>query len=84
MGQTNEAEAALAALGALSARAYVSELDFAAVHALLGHRDEAFVWLDRAVKARASDLFVIRVDPMWDPIRGDERFDQVLRRMGLK
>jgi eukaryotic-like serine/threonine-protein kinase len=81
VGQRKEAEAALTALGALSARAYVSELDFAAVHALLGNRDEAFVWLERAVTARASDLFTIRVDPMWDSIRDDQRFDEVLRKM---
>lgn len=45
--------------------------------------DQGFA-LAHAVKARASDLFVIRVDPMWDPIRGDPRFDQVLRRIGPK
>jgi serine/threonine-protein kinase len=84
VGQRKDAEAALTALGALSARAYVSDLDFAAIHALLGDRDEAFVWLERAVTARASDLFTIRVDPMWDSIRDDQRFDQVLRKMRPK
>ena len=84
MGQRKEAETALGALTALSARAYVSELDFAAMHALLGNRDEAFLWLDRAVNARASDLFLIRVDPMWDSLRNDRRFGQVLQRMGGK
>jgi eukaryotic-like serine/threonine-protein kinase len=84
VGQRKDAEAALTALGALSARAYVSDLDFAAIHALLGDRDEAFVWLERAVTARASDLFTIRVDPMWDSIRDDPRFDQVLRKMRPK
>ncbi len=60
VGLRKEAEGALAALSGLSARAYVSQLDFAVIHALLGNRDAAFMWLDRAVEARASDLFLIR------------------------
>jgi hypothetical protein len=53
------------------------------IHALLGNRDEAFIWLDRAVKTRASDLYLIGVDPMWDGLRDDARFRQVLRRLNL-
>ena len=82
-GMRPDAERTLKELATLSDRAYVSALDFATIHALLGNRDEAFLWLDRAVKARASDLYLIGVDPMWDPLRDDTRFRQVLRRLNL-
>jgi hypothetical protein len=42
------------------------------------------LWLNRAVKARASDLYLIAVDPLWDPLRDDSRFQQLLRRMNLE
>ena len=83
-GMRLEAERALKELATLSDRRYVSALDFATIHALLGNRDEAFIWLDRAVKTRASDLYLIGVDPMWDGLRDDARFRQVLRRLNLE
>ena len=83
-GMRLEAERALKELATLSDRTYVSALDFATIHALLGNRDEAFIWLDRAVKTRASDLYLIGVDPMWDGLRDDARFRQVLRRLNLE
>jgi hypothetical protein len=49
---------------------------------LLGDKEQALVWLDRAYDAR-SGLNFIKVNPTWDSIRSDPRFGDLLRRMGL-
>jgi TolB-like protein len=49
---------------------------------LLGDKEQALVWLDKAYDAR-SGLNFIKVNPTWDSIRSDPRFGDLLRRMGL-
>jgi TolB-like protein/Tfp pilus assembly protein PilF len=49
---------------------------------LLGDKDQALVWLNKAYEAHSEILFV-KSDPYWDPIRPDPRFADLLRRMGL-
>jgi len=51
-------------------------------YARLGAADEAFDWLHRAEQVGESWLFQM-FDPIWDPIRGDPRFDELLARLGL-
>jgi tetratricopeptide (TPR) repeat protein len=51
-------------------------------YVLLGDKDQAFLWLNKAYDAR-SNLFFLKVDPVFDPIRSDPRFADLLRRMGL-
>ncbi len=52
----------------------------AAVHAALGEKDLAFASLDRAYEAYSSWLFELQ-DPMFDPLRDDPRFEDLLRRL---
>ncbi|HZW94684.1 MAG TPA: protein kinase [Candidatus Eremiobacteraceae bacterium] len=54
----------------------------AQAYTLLGDRDQAFAWLDKAYEARLG-LNLIKVNPVWDNLRSDPRFTDVLRRMGL-
>jgi hypothetical protein len=53
------------------------------LHASLGDVDEAFKWLDVAVKERSSGLLLLRVHPRLDPIRKDPRFLPLVSRLGL-
>ena len=48
----------------------------------LGEFDEAFAWLEHAYERRES-LADLAVDPGWDPLRSDPRFDELLVRVGL-
>lgn len=50
----------------------------------LGETDAAFESLERAMKNRESVLAQIGVMPSFDRLRGDARFDAVLRRVGLR
>jgi tetratricopeptide (TPR) repeat protein len=51
-------------------------------YVLLGDRDQAFAWLNKAYDAHRGLNFV-KTDPMWAPIRSDPRFAGLLHRMGL-
>ncbi len=62
---------------------YVPPCDLAQIHTALGNVDEAFRWLDKAVEVRDADLFMTKIWPVWDPLRHDPRFDELLRRLNL-
>jgi len=64
----------------LSARRYVSPLHIAIVYA--GLRDaEAFEWLEKGFDDRSWLMTWLEVDPLFDPIRNDDRFRQLSRRV---
>jgi hypothetical protein len=45
--------------------------------------NESFVWLQKAYAEHSSDLTALKVDPTYDPLRSDPRFQAVLHKMGL-
>jgi TolB-like protein/DNA-binding winged helix-turn-helix (wHTH) protein len=49
----------------------------------LGNNDRAFAWLDRAVAQRSWCIIYLRRDDVWNPLRKDPRFADLLRRVGL-
>jgi hypothetical protein len=55
----------------------------ATVYAGLGEKEEALAWLEKAYEARSDFIVFIKVDPAWDDLRSDPRFQDVLRRIGL-
>ena len=55
----------------------------AAAYAQLGEADRAFDWLERALEERDNWLMNIRTEPLIDPLRADERFVSIVRRVGL-
>ena len=57
----------------------VDILIFAASHAQLGEKDQAFEWLEKAYADH--DLSFVNVDPHFDPLRDDPRFQDLLARM---
>ena len=63
----------------LDSRALVSLADTCSV---LGEKDEAFEFLERAYQERVSLMIFLGVYPSFDNIRSDPRFADLLRRMG--
>jgi TolB-like protein len=55
----------------------------AAGFARLGMPDEAFVWLDRALRERDGGVLEVRVGPLFQPLRADPRWGPFLQRVGL-
>ena len=62
----------------------VSAWGIAVLHASLGDVDEAFRWLDLAIRERSSGMLLLRVHPRLDPIRKDPRYSALVRRVGLE
>ena len=79
-GKQADARAILNQLDALSKRRYVSPLYFAIVYAGLKQNDKAIEYLNKAFDARHPGLVLIRIEPMFDGLRSDERFKQLIKR----
>ena len=48
-----------------------------------GDNDQAIAWLEKAFAQHSNGLTGLKVDPIYDPLRGDPRFQNLLRRVGL-
>jgi TolB-like protein/DNA-binding winged helix-turn-helix (wHTH) protein/lipoprotein NlpI len=46
-------------------------------------KDQALTWLEKASQEHSSGLTALKVDPTYDPLRGDLRFQKILRQVGL-
>ena len=55
----------------------------ATIYAALNEKELALTWLERGLAAEVIGVF-FEAEPVWDTIRGDARFADLLRRMGLK
>ncbi len=49
----------------------------------LGDKDQTFVWLEKALQDRSLFLIWLKIEPLFDPLRSDPRFQDLLRRVGL-
>jgi eukaryotic-like serine/threonine-protein kinase len=79
-GKQAEARAILDQVESLSKRRYVSPLYFAIIYAGLKDNDKAMEYLNKAFEARHPGLVLIRIEPMFDGLRSDERFMQLTKR----
>jgi TolB-like protein/DNA-binding winged helix-turn-helix (wHTH) protein/Flp pilus assembly protein TadD len=62
---------------------YVPAAAFVKVYLGLGDYDQAFFWLEEAYKEQSNLLQFLKVHPIFDPIRHDPRFADLVRRVGL-
>ena len=44
---------------------------------------EALVWLEKAVEAREQNIPYLNIDPIFDYMRDDQRFKNLIARVGL-
>jgi TolB-like protein/DNA-binding winged helix-turn-helix (wHTH) protein/tetratricopeptide (TPR) repeat protein len=62
---------------------YVSPYGLAQIYASLGRKDDAFKYLQAAYDDRAVWMGYLALDPTFDRYRSDQRFQELLRRIGL-
>ncbi len=62
---------------------YVPPAMVATVFSGLGDKDQAMTWLEKAIEEHDPWLTGLKVDPMFDSLRSDQRFVDLLHRLGL-
>jgi tetratricopeptide (TPR) repeat protein len=61
----------------------INSYSVASVYAALGDKDKTIDWLNRGYDQRVFQMFFLRVDPIFDSVRDDPRFQALMRRIGL-
>ncbi|MFZ1929172.1 MAG: tetratricopeptide repeat protein, partial [Candidatus Sulfotelmatobacter sp.] len=82
-GQRAKAKFALQQLERVSQSQVVDPISFATACIGMGDKEKALVWLQRAYQWHSSSLTALKVDPTYDPLRNDPRFQALVRRVGL-
>jgi tetratricopeptide (TPR) repeat protein len=82
-GRRADAERVLAEMTELSKQKYVSPYPMATVYAALGDNERAFEWLEKVYQERSYYVVWLNIDPIFDDIRSDWRFQDLLHRIGL-
>ncbi len=62
---------------------YVPALDYARAYTRLADKEQAFVWLAKAERERNRLIFDVKLEPIYDSLRDDARFQDLMRRVGL-
>lgn len=83
-GKKNEASAILKELEDLAGRQTVSPHNLMIVEIGLGNREKALAMLEKSFAQRSPSLVVLGNEPIYDPLRNEPRFDEILRELKLK
>ena len=60
-----------------------NKIRIAMIYGKLGERDKALSFLHKAFAEHNGDMIFLNIEPCYDPIRGDPRFQALVRRVGL-
>jgi TolB-like protein/DNA-binding winged helix-turn-helix (wHTH) protein/Flp pilus assembly protein TadD len=82
-GRRGDALRLLAELKRRKKTGYVPSAAFTLAYLGLGDNDEVFFWLEQGYKEQSNLLQTLKVFPFFDPIRTDQRFINLLHRVGL-
>jgi len=83
MGRAADARKVIADLQEQSKKGYVAPTNFAKIYIGLGDKDQAFTWLEKGYQQRDFWLTFLKGDPVFDSLRSDPRFQDLVRRIGL-
>jgi serine/threonine-protein kinase len=61
----------------------VANYQYAQIRAQLGQKDETFTELDNAFASQDPGLISLEVDPFLDPIRNDQRYSAMLKKLNF-
>jgi len=82
-GEKKEGLRVIRELQDISGKRYVSPYGVAQIYATLHDKEQTYKWLETAYRDRAVWMSYLAVDPVFDSIRSEERFRDLLRRVGL-
>ena len=52
-------------------------------YALMGDKEKAFAWIERACDERESEVVTLKIDSAFAPLQTDARYDDLLHRIGM-
>lgn len=73
----------LEGLKEVSKRGYVSSYNIAQIYARLGDKNQALASLEQAYSLRDSNLTYVKVEPAFDDLRSDPRFQKIVQQLAL-
>jgi serine/threonine-protein kinase len=82
-GRKDEAVKILNELLEFSNKGEVFSEQIALIYAGLGEKEKALPWLEMACDEHDPNMVMLKVEPAWDPLRDDPRFQDLLRRMNF-
>ncbi len=82
-GDRPKAEQILGELEELAKHQYVNSSAFAAIYLGLGEKEKALAWLDKCYENQESACWLLKVDPIYDSVRNEPRFQALLKKVGL-
>jgi tetratricopeptide (TPR) repeat protein len=63
---------------------YVSAGEYVTVYTRLGDKEKAFMWLEKASQERNRFALEFNINPLYDSLRSDPRFQQLAERVKIK
>jgi len=84
VGERDEALRLLAGLEERARKEHVPAFAFALAYTGLGEIERAFEWVERGVEARDEMMAENFLDPLFDPLRGDARYERALARLDIR
>ncbi len=82
-GKQAEARAVLEELLKRSTERYVTAYHIALIYNGLNERDKTLTWLERAYEQRNPRIVFLKVDPKWNNLRDEPRFQELLGKVGF-
>ena len=82
VGEGDEATRLFEALEERARKEYVPPFAYALAYIGLGDLESAFAWLERGVEQHDEMMAENFLDPLFDPLKGDARYDRLLARLG--
>jgi TolB-like protein/Tfp pilus assembly protein PilF len=61
---------------------YVAAFEYAIAYMRHGDKEQAFAWLDKAMQERNQFVLDVKLNPIYDKLREDQRFQDIVRRGG--
>ena len=83
LGRPEETRRLIAELNAESEKDYVPPIEFVVPYIGLGDNKMALEYLNKCLAERHATLIAIKVEPLFDPLRNEPRFESILQDMAL-
>ncbi len=84
MGRKEEALEIARELEAIFDETYIIPEWIASIYAAAGDKERAYTWLERGLEERSSGVIILQVLPGLRTLHGEQRFNEILERVGLK